>query len=88
MPQANSWGHKRKLTKKKICLAILIITAPKHPLSLTTISLSVLMLRVHHPKETSHEMKKEGPLNGPVLCDLKKNALMRPLRLSFRISNI
>ena len=88
MPQANSWAHKRKLTKNKICLAILIITAPKPLLSLTTISLSVLMLRVHHPKETSHAMKKLGSLNGQVLCDLKKNALMRLLRLSFRISNI
>ncbi len=88
MPKANSWVHKRKLTKRKICLAILILTVPKPLLQQTTISLSVLMLRVLHPKETSHAMKKLGSLNGQVLCDLKKNALMRILRLSFRISNI
>jgi hypothetical protein len=87
MLRASRLAHKRKIPKKKIYLKIIIMHL-KPLLSLTTISLSVLMPRVHHQKETSPAMKKVGPLKEPVLCELRKNALMRLLRLNFRISNI
>ena len=87
MPQASrSWPHRREVTKRKTYLRK--ATTPKPLLSLTTISLSVLMPRVHHPKETTPAMIEEESLSEPVLCDLRKNVLMRLLRLSFRISNI